>query len=211
MIYDTGDGSIANSILDDATTGSQCHSAITDNGYNVASDATCDLGSTSLQNSTTIGTLTLAANGSSGPQTAAITKTSSAYGLVPASACTVKSDGPRPAAPWIRQDSCDAGAYEFQLSTGYDLAGSDGGVFVFPLGQPFGFFGSLPGLGIHVNNVVGLVPTNDYHGYDLAGSDGGGVRLPARHGLGLLRLAPRPRCQGEQHRRLFPCQQTTTD
>ena len=28
---------------------------------------------------------------------------------------------------------------------GYDLAGSDGGVFVFPTGQSQGFFGSLPG------------------------------------------------------------------
>ena len=33
---------------------------------------------------------------------------------------------------------CDAGAYEYQKSTGYDLAGSDGGVFVFPTGQPYG-------------------------------------------------------------------------
>ena len=29
--------------------------------------------------------------------------------------------------------------------TGYDLAGSDGGVFVFPVGQASGFYGSLPG------------------------------------------------------------------
>ena len=32
-------------------------------------------------------------------------------------------------------------------SSGYDLVGSDGGVFVFPTGQSGGFFGSLPGLG----------------------------------------------------------------
>ncbi len=55
---------------------------------------------------------------------------------------------------------------------GYDLVGSDGGVFVF--GQPgTGFYGSLPGLGVHVNNVVGIVPTSTGQGYFLVGSDGG--------------------------------------
>ena|SRR5271166_3839927 len=56
---------------------------------------------------------------------------------------------------------------------GYDLAGSDGGVFVFPTGQSAGFFGSLPGLGVKVNDVVGIVPTNNFTGYNLVGSDGG--------------------------------------
>jgi hypothetical protein len=58
-------------------------------------------------------------------------------------------------------------------SSGYDLVGSDGGVFVFPTGQSGGFFGSLPGLGIHVANIVGMVPTNTDQGYFLVGSDGG--------------------------------------
>ena len=53
----------------------------------------------------------------------------------------------------------------------YDLVGSDGGVFVF--GQTGGFYGSLPGLGIHVGNIVGIVPTADERGYFLVGSDGG--------------------------------------
>ena len=57
-------------------------------------------------------------------------------------------------------------------SNGYDVVGSDGGVFVFG-GSGQGFFGSLPGLGIHVNNVVGIVPTIDHKGYFLVGSDGG--------------------------------------
>ena len=52
---------------------------------------------------------------------------------------------------------------------GYDLVGSDGGVFVFG----GGFYGSLPGLGIHVNNVTGIVPTATDDGYFLVGSDGG--------------------------------------
>ena len=37
------------------------------------------------------------------------------------------------------------------------MVGSDGSVFSF--GAPYE--GSLPGLGIHVKNVVGLVPTAD--------------------------------------------------
>ncbi len=53
----------------------------------------------------------------------------------------------------------------------YDLVGSDGGVFVF--GQSGGFYGSLPGLGIHVKDIVGIVPTADDKGYFLVGSDGG--------------------------------------
>jgi hypothetical protein len=57
--------------------------------------------------------------------------------------------------------------------TGYDLVGSDGGVFVFPTGQSGGFFGSLPGLGVHVDNVVGMVLSPDVGGYFLVGSDGG--------------------------------------
>jgi len=51
----------------------------------------------------------------------------------------------------------------------YDLVGSDGGVFVFG----GGFYGSLPGLGVHVNNITGIVPTATDTGYFLVGSDGG--------------------------------------
>jgi IPT/TIG domain len=58
--------------------------------------------------------------------------------------------------------------------TGYDLAGSDGGVFVFPVGQTSGFFGSLPGLHVTpVAPIVGLVPTITDEGYFLVGNDGG--------------------------------------
>jgi hypothetical protein len=53
--------------------------------------------------------------------------------------------------------------------SGYTLVGSDGGVFNF--GSPYE--GSLPGLGIHVNNVVGIVPSRDDNGYFLVGLDGG--------------------------------------
>jgi hypothetical protein len=54
----------------------------------------------------------------------------------------------------------------------YDLVGSDGGVFVF--GQPgTGFYGSLPGIGVHVKDIVGMVTTAGNKGYYLVGSDGG--------------------------------------
>jgi hypothetical protein len=39
---------------------------------------------------------------------------------------------------------------------GYWLIGSDGGLFAFPNAP---FENSLPGLGIHVNNIVGAAPT----------------------------------------------------
>jgi cell wall-associated NlpC family hydrolase len=55
------------------------------------------------------------------------------------------------------------------IPPGYDLVGSDGGVFVFG----GGFHGSLPGLGIRVNDITGIVPTARDNGYFLVGSDGG--------------------------------------
>ena len=51
----------------------------------------------------------------------------------------------------------------------YDLVGSDGGVFAF--NSPF--VNSLPGLGVHVNDITGIVPTATDAGYYLVGSDGG--------------------------------------
>jgi endoglucanase len=57
--------------------------------------------------------------------------------------------------------------------SGYDLVGSDGGVFVLPTGSSSGFYGSLPGLGVHVGDIVGMVPTSNDQGYFLVGGDGG--------------------------------------
>ena len=79
---------------------------------------------------------------------------------------------PRPGAP---TKNCDAGAYEYQL-TGYDLVGSDGGVFVFnpPGVHTKGFYGSLPGIHVVPNKpVVGIVPTVTDQGYFLVAADGG--------------------------------------
>ncbi len=53
---------------------------------------------------------------------------------------------------------------------GYDLVGSDGGVFAFG-NSPF--LGSLPGKGIHVSDIAGIVPTATDQGYFLVGQDGG--------------------------------------
>jgi len=69
--------------------------------------------------------------------------------------------------------SPEAGAASTKGS-GYDLVGSDGGVFVFPTGNPGGFYGSLPGLGVTPNKpVVGMVPTVTDKGYFLVAQDGG--------------------------------------
>jgi hypothetical protein len=55
-------------------------------------------------------------------------------------------------------------------SAGYWMVGADGSVFSFG-GAPFE--GSLPGLGVHVSNIVAIVPTGDSKGYWMIGSDGG--------------------------------------
>jgi hypothetical protein len=60
--------------------------------------------------------------------------------------------------------------YTYSATGGYWMVGSDGGVFAFGTA---GFKGSLPGLGVHVNNIVGVVPTSDHGGYWMVGSDGG--------------------------------------
>ena len=71
----------------------------------------------------------------------------------------------------------DSGGYDYTATpgggSGYDLVGHDGGVFVFPTGQAGGFYGSLPSLGVHVDDIVGMVPTSDDRGYFLVGRDGG--------------------------------------
>ena len=53
-----------------------------------------------------------------------------------------------PAAPVI-------GIVPTNTTTGYWLLGSDGGIFAFGSAP---FLGSLPGLGVHVTNVVAAVP-----------------------------------------------------
>jgi hypothetical protein len=88
-----------------------------DAGYNVASDDSCALGSTSRANvgDAAIGLGPLAANGSAGPQTQAIGPSSAAYQLVPAgSALCPAADERGLPRPGSGTTACDAGAYEYQ-------------------------------------------------------------------------------------------------
>jgi hypothetical protein len=55
-------------------------------------------------------------------------------------------------------------------AAGYTLAGADGGVFGF---GHAGFFGSLPGSAVHVDDVVGMANTAADDGYWLVAADGG--------------------------------------
>lgn len=134
IFNDSGSISMANSILagntatTPTTSPSDCYGtaspAISDGGHNVADDNTCTLGSTSIENSSTIGLGALAANGSSGPQTQAISGTSSAFGEVPSIACTASTDERGEARPGASYPNCDAGAFELQGVPGISLASS---------------------------------------------------------------------------------------
>jgi hypothetical protein len=117
-IYNDGNApTISDSVLD----GAPCEGSITDGGYNVESDDSCGFGSTSVVNSSNINLATsLAANGSSGPETLAIGTNSSAYAEVPIANCTVTTDergAPRPGVPGPGA-RCDAGAFEYTSSAG---------------------------------------------------------------------------------------------
>jgi hypothetical protein len=59
---------------------------------------------------------------------------------------------------------------ETYTATGYVMAGSDGAAYTF---GGAAYEGSLPGLGIHVNDVVGVAETADGGGYWMVASDGG--------------------------------------
>jgi hypothetical protein len=112
-IYDLGNVDIANSIFDSAS----CFIAglLVDNGYNVESDASCGAASTDVTNSSSINAAaSLAANGSTGPETVAIDPTSSAYEEVPASSCGVATDERGDPRPGVSDAACDAGAFEYQ-------------------------------------------------------------------------------------------------
>ncbi len=80
-----------------------------------------------------------------------------------------------------------AGSFTVYLTAipgGVDLAGPDGGVFA--LGNPSGFHGSLPGLGIHVGDIVGIAATPDDKGYYEVGGDGGVFAFGDAHYHGSL-------------------------
>jgi hypothetical protein len=77
---------------------------------------------------------------------------------------------------------------------GYWVAGIDGGVFTFGDAQ---FYGSLPGIGINVSDIVAMASTPDGKGYWLVGADGGLFTFGDAQFYGLLpgvlgRPAPSP-------------------
>jgi hypothetical protein len=92
---------------------------VTDGSFNDESDNTCHLGSTTNRlSNASIDLASLAANGSTGPETLAITSSSSAIDLVPSTTCTATPYDERgDSRPGISgQTSCDAGAYELHLT-----------------------------------------------------------------------------------------------
>lgn len=112
VTMDSGSITVFGSILD----GVAC-ADITDHGYNVVTSSSCVTAASSiLSTAGSIGLEPLAANGSSGPRTRAIDRTSPAHLRVPAVQCgdSDQRGRARPGAngsPW-----CDAGAYELQFS-----------------------------------------------------------------------------------------------
>ncbi len=53
---------------------------------------------------------------------------------------------------------------------GYLLVGADGGVFAFGSAR---FYGSLPGIKVHVHDIRAILPSSAGTGYVLVGRDGG--------------------------------------
>jgi uncharacterized repeat protein (TIGR01451 family) len=112
----SGTVTLADSLLAD-NAGGDCASdggGVIDHGYNVADDGSCSFGQESINSSPSVGALTLAANGSSGPETEAITASSSAFREVPPAACTVTTDERGEPRPGFLDRNCDAGAFEVQ-------------------------------------------------------------------------------------------------
>jgi hypothetical protein len=103
----------SNSILDeiDSCTGNFPYSP--DGGYNVESDNSCNFTSSTVGNSSINLASTLAANGSTGPETLTIDPTSSAYQEVPIANCTLTTDERGDPRPGSGAD-CDAGAFEYE-------------------------------------------------------------------------------------------------
>jgi hypothetical protein len=91
--------------------------AVADGGYNVTSDSSCRFGGSSVVSSASgIGLAALAANGSSGPQTMAITTASPASQLVPIRQCSLVDERGEPRPGVAGSSQCDAGAYEWQAT-----------------------------------------------------------------------------------------------
>lgn len=110
--FSNGTATLANSIFEDDS----CFTpgGLVDNGYSVEYGSTCGTAPTTVSTNTPISAATLAANGSSGPETVAIDPTSSAYEVVPAGNCVVATDERGDPRPGVSGAACDAGAFEYQ-------------------------------------------------------------------------------------------------
>jgi hypothetical protein len=114
-VWNDATTAVSDSILSDSPCVNVNSHTITDGGYNVESDNTCGFGSTDVTNSSTIDLApSLAANGSTGPETLAIGPGSSAFEEVPIAACTISTDERGLPRPGIPGTNCDAGAFEYQ-------------------------------------------------------------------------------------------------
>jgi len=90
-------------------------STLTDNGFNVTDDDSCGFGASSLvSTATALHLRPLAANGSRGPHTMAITTASSAHSFVPVASCLATDERGKPRPGVLGAMTCDAGAYELQ-------------------------------------------------------------------------------------------------
>ncbi len=76
---------------------------------------------------------------------------------------------------------------------GYFLVGQDGGVFTFGPAGTVTFLGSLPGRGIHVNNIIGMAATPSGNGYWLVSATGTVYAFgAAQQNLGAAKGTPSP-------------------
>ena len=101
------------------------------------------------------------------PDVASMSLTIAVGGNPPATPTTTSTTTPTTSSPAAPVSSANP---QVSANSGYTMVGSDGGVFSFGNAR---FEGSLPGLGVHVQNIRGIVPTADAKGYWMVGSDGG--------------------------------------
>ena len=136
-IYNGGTVNINDSIVahNTASTGNNCFSSLTDNGYNLESATDCGFtGTGSLQN--TDPKLSPLANNGGPTQTMALQQGSLAIDQIPLAQCpaTDQRGDPRPDAATPAETTCDMGAYESSYTAslsvnGTNVSATEGAVF----------------------------------------------------------------------------------
>ena len=154
ILLNEGTVTFSNSVLDVPQGSLSCDGSTIDAGYNVESDDSCGFMPTDdppslLSNNNIELSPVLAANGSAGPQTIAMTPGSSAYGEVPAAACRVSTDERGWPRPGLAGQNCDAGAFEY-----FELTVEVSGVEAYLSGDPtFSFSDNAPP-GLSIEGVL---------------------------------------------------------